>query len=673
VVVAIFSGVCVLFVAAIAVGVYFFSQPDCPLNNRQPTPVITLVASSQQPGPSSESEDNIAPPNPSQNQASPPEGVGQTENTLNAAVVPVANRRDLAERLSRIGNIPETVPALSTPLQIGDRRSFFVLNTDTNTKTESWANLRYITPHGYFWEEDHVQLNLVELKSLAEDFENRIYPTNREFFGSEWSPGVDNDVHLYILFTRGLGKSVAGYFSSGDEYPPQVQKFSNAHEIFFLNANRLGLSSEYTYSVLAHEFQHMIHWHRDPNEDAWMNEGFSVLAEFLNDYDLGGFDFSFAANPDLQLNNWPGGFQETAPNYGASFLFLTFFLDRFGEDVTKSLVGEASNGLASIDQVLATYKIVDPRTQKPLRADDVFGDWVVANYLHDPRVGDGRFTYHIYESAPQVEASETIDRCPIGGQDREVDQYGADYIRITCPGRHILRFSGSTAVDLVAKPHSGSYVFWSNRGDESDMRLTHSFDFSGQTGSLTLEFWTRYDLEKDYDFVYLEVREKGGDWTILHTPAMTDQNISGNSYGWAYNDASPGWIKEKVDLSAYAGKQVELRFEYVTDDATNGEGLLLDDIAIPEINYDTDFETDDGGWIGEGFVRIENQLPQKFRLALITQGQETSVETISSGEGQTVEIPIQIDPSQKSVVLVVSGITRFTTQPAKYRFSIQAR
>jgi hypothetical protein len=39
---------------------------------------------------------------------------------------------------------------------------------------------------------------------------------------------------------------------------------------------------------------------------------------------------------------------------------------------------------------------------------------------------------------------------------------------------------------------------------------------------------------------------------------------------------------------------VQLRFEYITDAAVNGEGLLLDDIRMPEIGYQTDFEA--GRW-----------------------------------------------------------------------------
>jgi immune inhibitor A len=41
------------------------------------------------------------------------------------------------------------------------------------------------------------------------------------------------------------------------------------------------------------------------------------------------------------------------------------------------------------------------------------------------------------------------------------------------------------------------------------------------------------------------------------------------------------WINEMVDLSQYAGQNLTLRFEYVTDSNVTGEGFLLDDLSIP--------------------------------------------------------------------------------------------
>ncbi len=60
---------------------------------------------------------------------------------------------------------------------------------------------------------------------------------------------------------------------------------------------------------------------------------------------------------------------------------------------------------------------------------------------------------------------------------------------------------------------------------------------------------------------------------------------------------------------------MQLRFEYITDAAVNGEGFMIDDVSIPEIGYFTDFEADAGGWEPAGFARIQNVLPQTFRIS----------------------------------------------------------
>ena len=148
-------------------------------------------------------------------------------------------------------------------------------------------------------------------------------------------------------------------------------------------------------------------------------------------------------------------------------------------------------------------------------------------------------------------------------------------------------------------------------------------------------------------------------------------NPTGASFGNAYNGKTNGWIEQEVDLSDYAGKKVQVRFEYVTDAAVNGEGLLLDDVRVDAIDYFTDFETDDGGWIAAGFVRVENVLPQTFRLALIVvRDGETTVQYIVVSADQIADIPISLVDGD-SVTLIVTGTTRFTRGLANYSVEIR--
>jgi immune inhibitor A len=412
----------------------------------------------------------------------------------------------------------------------------------------------------------------------------------------------------------------------------------------------------------------MIHWRQDANEASWVNEGFSELASFLNGYDAGGWDMEYVADTDLQLTDWSPDSDANGPHYGASFLFMTYFLDRFGEDATKALVKDPQNGMESIDNVLKAINTTDKTTGQPITANDVFMDWAVTNYLLDGSVGDGRFVYHNYKDASKANDTESIYDCPTEFTST-VKQYGVDYIHFGCNGKYTLRFEGSTQTGLLpADAYSGKQAFWSNKGDESDMTLTREFDFASASGPLTLKYQTWYDLETDYDYVFVEASTDGGKtWQILKTPSGTDSNPSGNSYGWGYNDKTNGWIEESVDLSQYQGQKVQLRFEYVTDAAVNGEGFMVDNISIPEISYSTDFEADNGGWEGAGFVRVENILPQTFRLALIDKNGKTNVQTIPVTPDQTAEITLDLS----DVTLVVSGTTPFTREDGHYSITVK--
>jgi immune inhibitor A len=589
--------------------------------------------------------------------------------TLKNALVPIRDPRDVAARLKGIKDVPETIQTAPKIYKIGDQEQFWVVDNDTDKPFQMTATLAYSTAHLYLWADKSMEWKPENARLLAENFENKIYPTDREFFGSEWTPGIDNDPHLFVLFANGIGSRVAGYFSSSDEVNPLIDPRSNGHEMFVMNAASFpGMVDDYTDTVLAHEFQHMIHWYRDRNEESWMNEGFSELAAFLNGYGVGGHDRAFSSQPDLQLNDWPNDKNATLPHYGASYLFLNYFLNRFGEKTTQTLVGMPENGLDSIDKLLADTQAKDAVTGKPVTANDFYVDWTLSNYLLDKNVGDGRFIYQNYKSAPKVVDTEKITKCPTSNLNRTVSQYGTDYMRITCRGKYTLQFYGSQDVNVVpAAPHSGVYSFWSNKGDESDITLTRSFDFSAVSGSIDLSYWTWYDLEENYDYVYLVASTDGQNWEMLPTSTGTRENVAGSNLGIGYNNVSKGWIQEKVDLSKYAGKKVTLRFEYLTDAAVNGEGFLLDDVAIPQISYSTDFEKDDGGWEAKGFVRIQEHIPQTFRVSLIWPGSPAKVEYLEVSPLQTLQVPLTLD---SDVVVVVSGTTRYTRQKAAYSFQV---
>lgn len=613
----------------------------------------------------------VATPRPQNTTIVKVDSANESLETLMNAEIPTADLVFLAEHFEGKSGIPLRITATPVDYSVGDRLDFYKLNTETNEMETTTAILRSKTDTVYFWAEQGIEIDQSALSKLMNIFVNQIYPTDQEFFGKEWIPGVDNDPHLYILYAGDLGYSLAGYTSSTDSVLPQAHEFSNAHEMFAINSDVQTLYDPYTLSVMAHEFQHLIHGYHDPNEETWLNEGFSELATLLNGYDAGGFDNVFAYDPDIQLNDWSGNPNENDAHYGASFLYTTYLLDRFGEEITKQIVADPLNGYASIDRVFQQNNLVDEVTRQLITADDFFVDWTITNYFLDPNLGDGRYDYSNYPGAPSANTTDVITDCDETLLASSVKQYGTDYYEIYCRDQEVrLHFEGDPTVPVLPEVTGEGKFMWSNRADTSVTSLSREFDLTNMSGPITLTYQTWYDLELDYDYAYLLASENGRDWKILNTPSCTTLDISGNSYGCGYNGTSQRWLTESVDLSEFAGKKVWLSFEYVTDAAVTAEGLILDNISIPEIGYRADFEEDNGGWQAQGFVRIENAIPQTFLVSVVSNNTDEVIQKFSIKSGEVLELVLNPLPSPGSYVVIISGSARYTRQEANYQIEL---
>ncbi len=587
-----------------------------------------------------------------------------TEQLLSEVEIPVRDRLALAQRL-RLSNapVPSVVNSVTPVYRLDEQHSFCVLDSDAVQYSWVVATLRYVGDHSYWWVQDGHYVSDEAIAASAQEFEQHIYPKNRDFFGSEWSPGVDNDPRIHIFL--GDVPGVSGYFYSANEYSRLINPCSNEKEMFYINIGAVSPGSEDLHVTLAHEFQHMIHWYHDANEETWVNEGLSNLAVELNQYKTADITHAFSQRPDTQLNTWAEAPQDTFPHYAASYLFMSYFLERFGEEMMREVVAEPENGIGGFNAVLA-------RARQPYRFDDVFADWVIANYLDDPTIGHGKWGYHYLNPQPvKIEAEYSDYPVEMNGQ---VGQYATDYFKFLGVGDLTIDFEGIKQVSIAPnKPHSGIFQWWSNRGDDSDMTLTRSFDLSHVTEA-TLEFWLWYDIEEGWDFAYVEVSDDGGKtWTILPGLYTRTDNPSGNSFGAAWTGISgsgevPQWVHEQVDLTPYVGHQVQVQFEYVTDDAVNRVGLMLDDIAIPQIGYFDNVEAGENGWVAHGFVRVDNILPQRYLVQLIQRGDTVQVQRMSLDQDNRGQLTLHgMGEIFSETVLAVSGVTPFTTEPAPYR------
>ncbi|MBT2417654.1 immune inhibitor A [Streptomyces sp. ISL-22] len=182
-------------------------------------------------------------------------------------------------------------------------------------------------------------------------------------------------------------------------------------------------------------------------------------------------------------------------------------------------------------------------------------------------------------------------------------------------------------------PFAGSYMAAAVHTNDAYKRLTRTVDLTGVSAAdkPTLRTQLLWDVEPGYDNVLVEAHTTGADdWTTLPeaggatsatvpadceagyyvgehpwlshylTVAAGGCTATGTSGSWnALTGASSGWQQVEFDLSAYAGKSVEVSISYVSDPAFGGHGVLADAASLVVGGTATEtegFETSLGAW-----------------------------------------------------------------------------
>jgi hypothetical protein len=468
---------------------------------------------------------------------------------------------------------------------------------------------------------------------------------------------VDGDPRIIVL-QADLGGAVGGYYSGDDAYLSSVRPLSNEAEMVYIDRTLKPGGAAFSV-VLAHEFQHLIHAHNDVDEEAWVNEGLSEDSSML----VGGAAStirSFEAKPQTQLNFWDSA--GSSPHYGAGAAFFRYLSSRFGGDSSYGSIARAQrDGPAGVDEFLAS-------TGQTVRFRDVFADWISANVLN---AESGPYANPARKSQVRVDneiaAGESID-----GQAHE---FGSDYYGITGldGGDLVVRFHGESQVSVLPPTAMAQQpLLWSNAEDDIDTRLTYNLDLTqSQNPSLTFRTW--YDIERWYDWGYVAIStDGGGTWRPLGGRQTTTDDPVRVAYGPGYTGTSgggdePAWLDEQIDLSSYAGQTIQLRFEYVTDGGTHGEGWAIRDLALADGTSSRPLSAPHS----EGWVRLDTTLPQTYVVRVLETRADGTVAALSVAVDTSQSGELRFSTAGVSdAVIVVAGSTEGTNQFAPYTLQL---
>jgi len=583
-----------------------------------------------------------------------------TQQTASGAVVAfvAAPDRDLFRLASELvlplgaPGVPRMVNVSPVNYAVGHEETFWLVDFDDTSVYQADFELKKVSPRAYWYVEKGQNVNQADLERSAAEFESNIYPKVTEFFGLEWSPGVDNDPHLNIIHAHLRG--VAGYYSSADEHPQAVYEHSNQRETIYVNIRSLRVGSQAYHEVLAHELQHAAHWNADSSEETWINEGLSELAVLVAGY-TSNSGKRYLNVPNISLTHWPLDYQNIGAHYGGASLFMSYFSEHYSSQGNLiQFVSETKDGIPGINTYLsdAGYDAT---------FHDVFQDWLVANLLDEEQ---SLYGYRDLEVSLDVEDSIN-EFSPFSSV---VPQFAPKYIELNrFVGPIRLRFDAPTENTLLPVEVGDSGCWWSNSGDSISSTLTRTLDLRELSAAmLTYQVW--FNVEEEWDYGYVEIsRNQGLTWDILKTPSSTSKNPIGTGFGPGYSGSTQDWIDETVDLGDYTGQEVLLRLHYVTDDAVNGAGLCFRQIELSGGSGLGILVLDDAEeWQSEGFVLINNRVKQDYSVQVVQKGSSNQILVMALDVNNSGEIIIPSPLESSQIVVIVAAMAPQTLQPAPY-------
>ena len=302
-----------------------------------------------------------------------------------------------------------------SPRQLGETRLFRFYDPSVDRNVVVNAELRHVGAYNYIYfnsrEGDSRAISTDLLRRIGNTFDDEVYSQTLALWSEGKVPSIEGDERLVILLVDGYynitNRYRNGWYAGRNDMPGELNPYDN--RVGFLGVRWLeAFNTERYGSILAHEFQHMIQHTVDRNEKRWVNEGLAEFTQahlFSGDSQVLDIGLYFKLIRDIEhnpnslcgapllslLSDLVSGSEATS--YGAWQLFMTYIFERFGLDTLQHFARHPENGLTALNTVFSERDI-------ELDADTFFADWVLANYLQDRQLDDGRYGYELLDQFP---------------------------------------------------------------------------------------------------------------------------------------------------------------------------------------------------------------------------------------------------------------------------------
>lgn len=257
-------------------------------------------------------------------------------------------------------------------------------------------------------------LSYMESTTLRNESQG-VYAANTALFGNP-PAAQDGDPGLTILVYDIPGYNgylFDGYFRAEDLSAFNASCETNpmlycSNELAMVHVNSTNVGSAYMAGVIAHEFEHLIHYGQDSSEEIWLDESLAELAMIYSGFEDDGNLAYFAAHPEDNL------MVDAPVDYGACLLFGSYLWEHLGDSGIRELVSDAANGRDAV--------------QTAIESDfpAFFALWSLAN-LADTQTSLGA-TLHSLVDVPEMRTLEWAD--PFAAQEVSVPASASHYAHI---------------------------------------------------------------------------------------------------------------------------------------------------------------------------------------------------------------------------------------------------
>jgi carboxypeptidase T len=156
---------------------------------------------------------------------------------------------------------------------------------------------------------------------------------------------------------------------------------------------------------------------------------------------------------------------------------------------------------------------------------------------------------------------------------------------------------------------SGNYP---NNTNET-ITLSDPVDLSTAVGA-SLSFYAKWNIENNFDYVQVEISaNNGGNWQpqcgkYTNPGSHNSEQPTGEPL---YDGLQQFWVKEEIDLSAYLGETILVRFQLRSDGSQREDGFYFDDLTISTVETTVLSDSDSSA---NNFVIYPNPVNDKIYI-----------------------------------------------------------